>query len=72
MERQSRAFIGNLDAYQQFVDDRWNLYGYPDPMDMPSTVPEHLEWLEQAGFVGADLFWLRAGHAVYGGYKRIS
>jgi len=69
VERQSRAFTGALDAYRQFVDDRWNLYDYPDPMDMPSTVPEHLAWLEQAGFAGADVFWLRAGHAVYGGYK---
>ena len=49
---------------------RWNLYRYPDPdFDMPSTVPEHLAWLEEAGFERADLFWLKAGHAVYGGYK---
>jgi tRNA (cmo5U34)-methyltransferase len=69
VQRQSLAFTGSLDTYQQFVDDRWNLYEYPDPMDMPSTVPEHLQWLTEAGFGGANLFWLRAGHAVYGGYK---
>jgi tRNA (cmo5U34)-methyltransferase len=38
-------------------------------MDMPSTVSEHIEWLTEAGFAGVDVFWLRAGHAVYGGYK---
>jgi tRNA (cmo5U34)-methyltransferase len=69
VKRQSLAFAGSLDAYRQFVDQRWNWYAYPDPMDMPSTVPEHLEWLAEAGFAGADVFWVRAGHAVYGGYK---
>jgi tRNA (cmo5U34)-methyltransferase len=69
VRRQSLAFTGSLDMYQQFVNDRWNLYEYPDPMDMPSTVPEHLQWLTEAGFGGANLFWLRAGHAIYGGYK---
>ncbi len=29
-------------TYQQFIDDQWNLYEYPDPMDMPSTAPDHL------------------------------
>ena len=63
---------GFKDAYRQFVDQRWNWYEYPDPMDMPSTVPEHLEWLAQAGFAGVDVFWERAGHAVYGGYRGLS
>jgi trans-aconitate methyltransferase len=69
VERQSLAFTGNRDAYRQFVAERWNWYEYPDPMDMPSAVPEHLAWLTEAGFVGADVFWARAGHAVYGAYK---
>ncbi len=60
---------GSLQTYQRFVDDHWNLYDYPDPMDMPSTLPDHLRWLADAGFVGANVFWQRAGHAVYGGYK---
>ena len=69
VKRQSLSFTGNLDVYQQFVDERYNWFDYPDPMDMPSTIPEHLEWLTQAGFIGADVFWARAGHAVYGAYK---
>ncbi|HEX5502285.1 MAG TPA: hypothetical protein VFW96_06655, partial [Thermomicrobiales bacterium] len=66
---QSLAFTGNLDAHRQFVAEHWNWYRHPDPADMPSTVPEHLAWLDEAGFVGADVFWARAGHAVYGAYK---
>jgi len=69
VERQSLAMTGALDAYREFVDGHSNWYEYPDPVDMPSTVPEHLAWLADAGFIGADVFWLRAGHAVYGGYK---
>jgi hypothetical protein len=46
-----------------------NLYDYPDPRDIPSTVPEHLQWLAEAGFGGVNVFWERAGHAIYGGYK---
>lgn len=69
VKRQSQEITGSLATYQQFVDDRWNWYDYPDPMDMPSSVPEHLQWLAEAGFTGANVFWERAGHAVYGGYK---
>ena len=39
-------------------------------MDMPSAIPEHIDWLTAAGFVGTNVFWERAGHAVYGGYKQ--
>lgn len=67
--RQSLAQTGSLAAYQRFLDDHWNLYDYPDPMDMPSTTPDHLTWLAEAGFIGANIFWQRAGLAVYGGYK---
>jgi tRNA (cmo5U34)-methyltransferase len=60
---------GSLDAYEQFVATKWNLFEYPDPMDMPSTVAEHLTWLAEAGFSNVSVFRLHAGHAVYGGYK---
>lgn len=69
VKRQSLAITGSLQAYQQFVDDQWNWYEYPDPMDKPSTLPEHLQWLTEAGFSGVNVFWERAGHAIYGGYK---
>ncbi len=29
-----------------------------------------LQWLAEAGFAVADCFWLRGGHAIYGGYRR--
>ncbi|MGH2344638.1 MAG: methyltransferase domain-containing protein [Chloroflexota bacterium] len=70
VERQSLAVTGAHTVYRQFVDDGSNWYAHPDPMDMPSTVSEHLSWLVEAGFVDVDVFWLRAGHAVYGGYKQ--
>lgn len=70
VERQSLALTDSYDAYREFVDDHSNWYTYPDPMDTPSTVAEHLAWLEDAGFVAANVFWERAGHAVYGGYKK--
>ena len=69
VQRQSLAFTGSAGVYQEFVDEEWNWFTYPDPVDMPSTVPEHLQWLGEAGFSGVDVFWARAGHALYGGYK---
>jgi tRNA (cmo5U34)-methyltransferase len=69
VRRQSLAMTGSLDAYKQFVATNWNLFEHPDPMDMPSTVAEHLTWLTEAGFSNVSVFRLHAGHAVYGGYK---
>jgi trans-aconitate methyltransferase len=68
VRRQSLAMTGSLQAYQQFTDDHWNWYDHPDPMDLPSSLPDHLRWLSDAGFVGVNVFWERAGHAIYGGY----
>jgi tRNA (cmo5U34)-methyltransferase len=72
VERQSVAYGGDRGAYDQFRADRWNLYEFPideDDIDFPSTLPEQLGWLSDAGFAGVDAFWLRAGHALFGGYK---
>jgi tRNA (cmo5U34)-methyltransferase len=67
---QSLAFTGGEAAFEQFRADQWNLFDYPDPdVDKPSTVPEHLAWLTDAGFTGVDVFWALAGHALVGGYK---
>jgi tRNA (cmo5U34)-methyltransferase len=60
---------GNQTAFDVFQHDRWNIYHYPDPMDKPSGVYEQLRWLEEAGFSDVDVFWLKAGHAIYGGHK---
>ena len=70
VRRQSLAFTGTTEIYDQFRADHWNIFDYPDPdFDKPSTVPEHLRWLEEAGLTGVDLFWAQAGHALVGGYK---
>ena len=72
VERQSREIGGDNSAFDQFVADKWNFYEYPDPeddIDHPSTVMEQLNWLTEAGFVGVDVWWARAGHVLFGGYK---
>ncbi len=69
VRRQSIEYTGDLRAHEFFLAEHWNMYEYPDPVDKPSSIPEQLRWLEQAGFTGVDLFWARAGHAVIGGYK---
>ena len=40
-----------------------------DPIDKPSTLLEQLRWLEAAGFAAVDVFWMEAGHAIFGGVK---
>jgi tRNA (cmo5U34)-methyltransferase len=67
-QRRSRERLGNEDGWQVFRDTEWNLYRHPDEMDRPSPLPAQLDWLSQAGFEGVDCFWLKAGHAIYGGY----
>ncbi len=70
VRRQSLAFTGSLAVFEQFRADHWNIFDHPDPdLDKPSTVPEQLGWLTDAGFTGVDVFWATAGHALFGGYK---
>jgi tRNA (cmo5U34)-methyltransferase len=68
-ERQATSPPGSPRAFQEFARTHWNIFRYPDPVDMPSPLFEQLLWLRQAGFESVDCFWLRAGHAVYGGYR---
>lgn len=68
-ERQAQTPPGSARAFEQFMNTHWNIFRYPDPVDMPSPLFEQLLWLREAGFVSVDCFWLRAGHAVYGGYR---
>jgi tRNA (cmo5U34)-methyltransferase len=73
VRRQSLACTGTTAIFDQFEADHWNIFTYPDPeFDKPSTVPEQLGWLTDAGFTGVDLFWATAGHALFGGYKGVS
>jgi len=69
-QEQAVALDGSARRFNDFVERRWNLYRHPDPeVDKPSPLADQLRWLQEAGFEAADCFWLRAGHAVLGGYK---
>jgi tRNA (cmo5U34)-methyltransferase len=70
--RQSVEIGGDRSAYEHFLADRWNMYEYPvgdDDIDMPSPLVDQLRWLGEAGFTGVDAWWVRAGHALFGGYR---
>jgi len=66
---QSLAETGSTELFDLFVETEWNYYYFDDPADTPSPLSDQLVWLKQAGFAVVDCFWLRAGHAIYGGYK---
>lgn len=71
VRRRSVEIHGDERAHEFFEREGWNIYDHPDPMDKPSTLPEQLRWMEEAGFEGVDAFWARAGHALLGGYKPV-
>ncbi|MEK6478456.1 methyltransferase domain-containing protein [Catalinimonas sp. 4WD22] len=61
----------NKKAYHEFIDEKWNYFAHPeaDTIDQPSTIFDQLKWLEKAGFKNVDVFWMMAGHAIFGGWK---
>lgn len=66
---QSLQATGSLDVYLRFKNG-WNHFRQPDlEFDKPSRLFDQLQWLVDAGFSDVDCFWLRAGHAIYGGYR---
>jgi tRNA (cmo5U34)-methyltransferase len=67
---QQAAAIGAPDLFRRFVDERWNHFRFPDRADQPSALLHHLVWLRHAGFAAVDLFWMDAGHAVFGAFKQ--
>ena len=68
--RRALELDGNDHFYQEFRRSQWNIFRYPDPkMDHPSGIFEQLRWLSAAGFDEVDVYWLQAGHAIYGGRK---
>jgi tRNA (cmo5U34)-methyltransferase len=61
---------GSLDKFNIFKQEAWNLFRHPDPdFDKPSPLLDQLKWLETAGFSAVDVFWMKAGHAIFGGQK---
>jgi len=71
VREQSLARAGDLSAHAAFAASRWNSFepGNDDPTDMMAPLADHLRWLEAAGYEGVDAVWVRAGHAVYAGWR---
>jgi tRNA (cmo5U34)-methyltransferase len=71
VRQRAQLIDGNADAFSYFERERWNMYRYfnPQDIDQPSRLYDQLWWLEQAGFVDVDVFWMQAGHAIFGGRK---
>lgn len=67
----SRSLYGDERAVRKFEELHWNYFLWPDhnPGDHPSSVGEHLAWLDEAGFEAVDLHWMRAGHAILSARK---
>lgn len=70
-QAQSLAVTGSLEPYERAISSGWRPTWLTEPEigEMPYPVFGQLKWLGEAGFSAVDCFWLRAGHAVYGGYK---
>jgi tRNA (cmo5U34)-methyltransferase len=70
---QSLAIKGDLSGFKQFQNLQWNYFAYDygtgQTFDQPSLISDQLFWLREAGFTQVDCYWMRAGHAVYGGYR---
>jgi tRNA (cmo5U34)-methyltransferase len=74
VRRRSLELDGNLRAFQAFEEQHWNSFRYSDPddIDHPSGLFEQLGWLEAAGFQQVDVYWLEAGHAIFGAVRPAS
>jgi tRNA (cmo5U34)-methyltransferase len=73
VKKRSMLFDGNLTVYENFVKQNWNLYSdpEPDPIDKPSPIYDQLKWLDEIGYQDIDVYWMRGGHILFAGYKRI-
>jgi tRNA (cmo5U34)-methyltransferase len=71
VRKRALEFDGNLDAFAAFEREKWNMYRHldPDDIDKPSRLFDQLKWLQQAGFADVDVYWMLAGHAIFGGRK---
>lgn len=60
------ALDGDLAGFEAFRRADWNHFRHAslDPIDKPSTVAEHLDWLRAAGYVEVDLHWMTAGQMI--------
>jgi tRNA (cmo5U34)-methyltransferase len=69
VQERAQKHDGNQKAFEQFQHLKWNYYHHPDPADKPSPLFDQLQWLQNAGFKSVDVYWMRAGHAIFGGHK---
>ncbi|MEN9933698.1 MAG: hypothetical protein RLZZ387_277 [Chloroflexota bacterium] len=73
VRRRSLELDGDLRGLELFEREHWNMYRYPDPdpdsIDQPSRLLDQLIWLTQAGFAEVDVYWMVAGHALFGGRR---
>src|SRR5258706_5993459 len=71
VRRRALEIAGDLAPYEIFREERWNFYADPDPdpIDQPSPLIDQLLWLAEAGLTGVEVHWLKAGHAVFGGFR---
>ena len=67
--QQSIDLTGGTAVFDRFVEEKWNIFRHPEPSEMLAPLSQQLAWLAEAGFDGADCYWLNAGYAVFGGYK---
>lgn len=71
VRRRALEVAGDLVPYEVFRAERWNFYADPDPdpIDQPSPLIDQLRWLAEAGLTGVEVHWLKAGHAIFGGFR---
>lgn len=61
---------GGSEACERFQAEAWNMYTNElDEIDKPSTLFDQLCWMKEAGFRHVDLYWMKAGHAIFGGVR---
>lgn len=71
VKRRAMDLDGTLEGWEVFRDAEWNNFhtGGFDPIDKPSTVAEHIDWLREAGFRHVDMHWMTAGQALFSAWK---
>jgi tRNA (cmo5U34)-methyltransferase len=71
VRRRSYELDGNLEAFEFFQREGWNMYRdpYPDDIDRPSPLFTQLKWLEEAGFGKIDVHWMLSGFVVFSAQK---
>lgn len=73
VECRSLRLSGDRSGLEAFLKAEWNHFRQtrPDPMDKPSTIVEHIDWLQCAGFADVDVHWMTAGQVILSGWKSL-